>query len=470
MSIPPQIRSIDPRWGADTLLVVAWRRKAWVACGIFVGLVVSAAVGYVWPRSYQSTAQVSIVKKRPDTVTGVDTRQISAEENASPATDLLKSSVIIDRAIQSKGLDSLSIELPPDQTLTEHIRNMLTVAAGKAPTGQASSVYKLQFRGRNADDCQTVLTALLESYKEFMDRKHQAVSEDTLELIMRDKQTLEKEMAEKDVAYRAFREKAPLLGKARDGLELRQERLNSIQNKRSNLLMQRIELDGQVTALESALKQGKSQEVILAMLVEFMRKGDTAESAVQRNVTAQDQLFTLVLEERKLSEVRGPNHPEVVELRKRIEDARRLIVLPPSAWKTNGDSTTPIDPVKLHVELLKQKLHHVKVAEGLLEGVLKAEQDEARTLAVYEIQNDAFRTRIAMNQQLYEALTKRLNEVSLIRNVGGYHIELLEPPSIGKRVAPSMALALAIGALAGLGLGLALACRAESRAAISVPA
>ena len=464
MSIPPQIRTVDARKGGDTLLVIAWRHKVWVACGLIVGVVVSAAVGYVWPRSYQSSAQVSIVRKRPDTVTGIDTRQLAAEEAASPPADLFKSSLIIDRAIQSKGLGSLSIELPPDQTLTEYIRNMLTVAPGKAPLGQSSSVYKLQFRGRDADDCQTVLTALLESYKEFMDKKHQAVSEDTLELIMRDKQALEKEIAEKDIAYRAFREKAPLLGKARDGLELRQERLNSIQNKRSTFLMQRIELEGQVAALESALKQGKSQEVVLAMLVEFMRKGDTAESAVQRSVTAQDQLFTLLLEERKLNELHGPKHPEVIELRNRIDVARRMIVLPPSAWKSD------VDPVKLHVELLRQKLHHVKVAEGLLEGVLQKEQDEARQLAAYEIQNDAFRTRIAMNQQLYEALTKRLNEVNLIRNVGGYQIELLEPPSIGKRVAPSMALALAIGSLLGLGLGLLLACRAEHRASMTMAA
>src|SRR5438105_2131279 len=130
---------------------------------------------------------------------------------------------------------------------------MLTVAPGKAPTGQSSSVYKLQYRGREAEDCQAVL---------------------------------------------------------------------------------------------------------MAMLVEFMRKGETAESAVQRNVTAQDQLFTMLLEERKLTELHGAKHPEVIELRQRIDVARRMIVLPPSAWKSNADPATAIDPVKLHVELLKQKLHH----------------------------------------------------------------------------------------------------------------
>jgi uncharacterized protein involved in exopolysaccharide biosynthesis len=144
------------------------------------------------------------------------------------------------------------------------------------------------------------------------------------------------------------------------------------------------------------------------------------------------------------------------------------MLLPAAAWKGEFDpaennSNAAADPVKLHVQLLKQKLTHVQIAEDLLSNVFKMEQDEARNVATFEIQNDTFRTRIAMNQQLYEALTKRLTEVSLIRSVGGYQIDLLEPPSFGKRVAPSMALALAVGALAGLGLGFALAYWIDSR-------
>ena len=138
-----------------------------------------------------------------------------------------------------------------------------------------------------------------------------------------------------------------------------------------------------------------------------------------------------------------------------------MLVLPPTAWQGEGDPKTAIDPVRLHIQLLKQKLHHLEVSESLLAGVFQAEQDEVRRLTSFEIQNDAFRTRSTMNQQLYETLVKRLNDVSLIRNVGGYQIEMLESPSIGKRVAPSMTISLAIGAILGLILGLVIACRVE---------
>ena len=108
----------------------------------------------------------------------------------------------------------------------------------------------------------------------------------------------------------------------------------------------------------------------------------------------------------------------------------------------------------MHLQLLKQKLQHNKISEALLVQVFQTEQDEARRLASYEIQNDSFQTSISLNQKLYEALVRRLNEVGLIRNVGGYQIDMIEAPSLGKRVAPSMILTLLIGAVLGTGLGL----------------
>lgn len=471
MSISSQLNNgLGPApWTPETLLAIAWRHKGLVAVGIVIGMIVSAAIGAYLPRSYQSSAQLSIIKKRPDPVTGIDTRNMSAEENVTPPADLFKSAIIIDRAIQAKGLDELALPVPADQSLSEHIRNTLTVVQGKAAFGEKNVVFKLGFRSRTPEDSRTVLAAILDSYKEFMDKKHQSVSEDTIELILRDKTSLEKQISEQEAAYRSFREKAPLLGKTRDGLELRQERLNSIQSKRSVLLLQKVELESQLAALETARKEGRSNEAILAMLMEFNRKNDAAEPGRERQANLQDQLFPLLMEERKLAQIHGSNHPEVKEIRNRIEIARRLMILPVTAWKCDfeqpdlGASKAAIDPVQLYVQVLTQKLQHVNVSESLLATVFQTEQDEASRLAAFEIQNDSFRTRLNMNQQLYEALVKRLNDVSLIRNVGGYQIELLEPPSLGKRVAPSMTIALALGAVLGLILGLVLACRAESK-------
>jgi succinoglycan biosynthesis transport protein ExoP len=449
MSISPSwsISAVtEKRWEPGRLLWVAWQRKGLVILGCLLGLAVGGALSVLLPRTYQSSAQISMVKKRPDTV---------SEEAVSPPQELLKSSIIIERAIHSKGLGALTTIIRPHEELSESIKNALLVTPGRTTTTGPSHVFKLNFRAGDAEESRQVLAAVLDSFKEHMDTKHQAISKDTFELILREKQDLEREMAKKDAEYGAFRQEAPLLGKGKDGMELRQERLNSIQAKRSALLLQRVELEGQLAALETAQKDGKNQEAIRAMLLEFSRKNENAEAGRERQVSLQDQLFPLLLEESKLAHIHGANHPELAAIRDRIEVARRLLVLPASAWKGECDITKPgVDPVALQLQLLTQKLNHSKISEELLVKVFQTEQDEARRLAFYEIRNESFQTSLTLNQKLYETLVRRLNDIGLIRDVGGYQIELIEPPSLGKRVAPSTTMILLMGAVIGIGLGL----------------
>ncbi|HZZ79798.1 MAG TPA: hypothetical protein VFE62_14870 [Gemmataceae bacterium] len=441
----------------DSWLSLGWRRKGLIFACVIFGIVVSGIIGFSMPRTYQSNAQLSIIKKP---VTGIDARPI--EEHVTPPQDLLRSPMLIDRAIQTKGICANR----EDMDAVDAIKQDLAVTAMRGPMGQ-TTVYKMSFRARDPEVSKSVLLGMIDAFKEFTDKKHQSVSEDTFELIMKEKESIGKELAAKEAAYRKFREKAPLMSRGKDGIELRQQRLNSIQTKRSALLLQRVELEGQVASIETAIKEGRGQEAVLAMLAEFARRPDPAEDSRERGVSMQDQLLPLMLEERKLSQMHGAKHPEMVAIRKRIEVASKLLVLPASAWSgaltADGAGKASIDPVALQFQILKQKLEYNKVSEELLARVFQVEQEEARRLAFYEIENDSYQTGIALNQKLYEALAKRLNEISLVRSVGGYQIELLETPAVGKKVAPSMSLALLVGAMAGLALGFGLGRWADLR-------
>ncbi|HZZ80111.1 MAG TPA: Wzz/FepE/Etk N-terminal domain-containing protein [Gemmataceae bacterium] len=447
---------------SDSWISLGWRRKGLIFVCVCAGIVVSGFIGFSLPRTYQSTAQLSIIKKP---VSGIEARPM--EENVTPPQDLLKSPMLIDRAIQTKDLSKLACTRRADVDAVDAIKQDLAVTATRGPMGQ-TTVYRMSFRARDPEESKEVLLAMIDAFKEFTDKKHQSVTEATFEQIMKEKELIGKELAAKEAGYREFREKAPLMSRGKDGIELRQQRLNSIQTKRSALLLQRVELEGQIKSIEAGLKEGRSQEAMLAMLGEFARKTDPTETPRERGPSVQDQLLPLMLEERKLSQTHGAKHPEVVAVRKKIEVASKLLVLPPTAWSgalnPDGAGKATIDPVNLQLQVLKQKLENNKVSEELLARVFQVEQEEARRLSFYEIENDSYQTGIALNQKLYEALAKRLNEISLVRSAGGYQIDLLETPTVGKKVAPSMALALLIGAMAGMTLGFGLGRLADVRA------
>jgi uncharacterized protein involved in exopolysaccharide biosynthesis len=288
-------------------------------------------------------------------------------------------------------------------------------------------------------------------------------------LILREQEKVRKELTRQESDYLAFREEGPLLNKARDGLELKQERLNSIQARRSALLLQKVEVEGQLAAVEQARKAGRDPDTVLVMLTDFARRNEATEPGARATPGIQEQLPPLLLEERRLLRLYGPHHPEVRAVRERLDPARRLLLLPPAAWKgapsAESGSVPPEDPVQTLVDVLRQRLEQLKLAEGLLTATFLKEQDEARRLAAYEIRNETFQSNITLSRQLHEALVKRLNDSSLIKGTGGHHVEVVEPPSAARRVAPNYPLNLAMGTFLGLLAGLFLATWADARAA-----
>ena len=455
----------DRTFEPDTIVRVAWRRKGWLLAGLLLGLAASVAASLVMPPTFQSTAQISILRKFPE---GMLDSHASPMDSIAPPTEVLRSPAIIENAIQSGSLGTLSIFTQVEGDLVTHIRTALAVVPTKMPTGQGN-LFRLSYRDRDGEDCQTVLRAVLDSYRAFLEEQHQAATGNAIELILREQEKVRKELARREADYLAFREDAPLLGKARDGLDLKQERLNSIQSKRSALLLQKVEVEGQLLAVEQAKKQGRAPDTILGMLVEYAHRSETAGPGPRPTTSLQEQLSALLLEERRLLRIHGPRHPEVRGARERIEAARRLLLLPPAAWKAaptteSGSPPTLEALVQSHVEVLQQRLEQMEIAERMLAATLQKEQDEARRLAAYEIRNETLQSNITLSRQLYEALVKRLNDSSILKGTGGHHVEVVEPPSPPRRVSPSYPLNLAAGAFLGFLAGLLLAKWADGRA------
>src|SRR5207244_8618428 len=129
-----------------------------------------------------------------------------------------------------------------------------------------SNILNLSFRGRVADECATVLGAVIDSYKEFLDETYKNVSDDTVELITKAQTLLEKNLATKNEDYKKFRENSPLLWKGKDGASLHQEKLATIESRRTSLLVRRAEVEARLATIEKVLKEGGNRNALVAIL------------------------------------------------------------------------------------------------------------------------------------------------------------------------------------------------------------
>jgi len=455
-----------PRPPANLPLVqTAWQRKWTVVAGVLAGLLLGGLYCQLSRPVYQATAQVLVLKKHPDIITGVDTRGAPVEDYVSTHQVLIKSPVIIDRAIAKGRLASLP-SLAGQSDVTDWITRGLTVSRNKGPVGE-NNVLELSFRGKDANDCRVVLSAVLESYKDFLDETYKAMGDDTLKLIARARDDLQNDLDQKNAAYVEFAKQSPLPGKAKEGLELRLRRLDTIQAQRSALLLRRAKVQAQLEALETARTEKHSPETLVAMVSDFSGRSDSDELRREKPLTLQEQLLPLLMEEEKLRQSLGANHPDVQSVRTRIEAAREFFARPSPAWRAPAgaaqEPAAAAATVGRYVDYLKQKLNQIKIEEELHTTLFNAELAEARKLTSYAIQDEMLLARIASTQQLYDNDVKRLKEVRLIMDVGGYYPQTIAPPAAGRQVAPRPLLAMPVAAFLGLMCGLGGAYLAAAR-------
>jgi capsular exopolysaccharide synthesis family protein len=450
------------------ILEIVWERKSYFALGVVVALVIGLLYYVQATPVYQSRAQVLVVKKHPDNVTGMDTRHLVIEDYVATHQMLIKSPVIIEQAIQKRNLGALESFAGKDD-LVETILKALTVARNKA-TGATSNILDLSFRATQPADSATVLNAIIDCYKDFLDEKYRNTSEDTLKLVTKARDVLNNDLLKQKAAYRKFREQAPLLLlRGKEGTNLTQERLSSIEAKRSILLVRKAELQGQLQAIETGMKKGGSRETLLAMIAEWPAKADAEGHRFNDRLTLQNQLYPLLQEEQRLLETRGEQHPETLALRKRIEVARAYLASPSAAWRKTSDGpgagNGPLtsDTLETFRDYFKQQLNHVELSEKLLASLFKEEYDAAKALTAYELEDEGYRTDIALKEKLYDGLIKRLQDVDLVKEVGGYDASIIAPPNLGKKIHPSALLVFAVACFLGMLGGLGLAYLAERK-------
>lgn len=449
-----------PRPGVG-LVAAAWRN--WWLVVLALGAACGGAVYYqhTTPPQYQASAQLLVVKKRPDAFTGVDTRMLSLDDYVATHQTLLRSTLLVERAIQHHQLDQLESLAHAPEDLTEVIAQGLAVTRTKTGGWGADNILVLSYLGTASADCTAILNALIATYQGFLDETYRDLSEETLRLITEARDELHKGLQQKEAAYREFRKNAPpLLWKGKDQVNLRLERLANVEARRSTLLLRKAELQGHLAALEEGIKAGDRREALLAQVLAWTGQPDTSRASRDtQSLAAQDRLQPLLMEEVKLLESHGEKHPEVESLRRRIAVTRELLAS--QASSAAGDKHLPprlADPVEVYRQFCQQELRHIEISETALAKIAREEHDRARELTAYEVEEEGFRTDISRQQQLYDSILKQLQHVDLAKGVGGYDAKVITPPGPGKKVRPSTTWTFAGAGFLGLfsGLGLAL--------------
>jgi polysaccharide biosynthesis transport protein len=440
------------------LLLVVWQRKVLVILGVATGLALAALYYAQATPIYQSNAQVLVVKKINPAVpvAGGDPRMTVMEDYLGTHLVLLKSPKIAKMAMEKRELNKLPSLANVGDPVAAIVGSLGVNREKDVSSGGPNNIINMSYRCTVPEDCGKILEAIIESYKDFLDEKYRGFSEETLNLITRGRNLLKTDLGEKNKSYKEFRENSPLIWRGKEGLTVQQARVSEIEARRSGLLIKQAELGERLKLFEKAITEGRPRAELISLAGPYLEAMDKA--AAQQPGSLDMQLVPLLLQEQQLSEAFGPNHPDVIATRKRIAFVREMLQ---KAAKTPEKEEGPVDVVERYRSRLRHEVQNAEAENNSLKLLLDVELKEARRLANYEIQDETYRSEIMKSEQLCDSVVKRLQEINLVRDAGGFDASSISQIGPGYKVAPSLFQVLCGGLAIGLLCGVSLAYLAE---------
>ena len=441
------------RGPSRNVLQVFWQRRWLLVLGLVLGGTFGL-LGYAQrPPVYKTSAQVLVVKKQAANalpVAGGDPRMAVMDDYVATHLILIRSPIVIERAVRKRNLGSLrSLAGNPVGTIQAGLSATRETSKDSA-SAAGNNVINLSYSGSDPGDVETVLFAVIESYREFLDETYKDTSNTTVELITQATDTLQKNLGEKEKAYREFRKKSPLVVVGENGVPIHQAKILEYQKDEAALLEQVTLLKNRIDEVEKARKDpAKNKEMVLALAA---RRFDKGPMPVQSATALETALFQLMQQEADLLQFYGEDHPEVVRVRQRMEMTRQFHKRLDEVAR-QGDKGATGDPVESALQALKVE-HQIAVANHAWKKELLGEAvTTARELETYYDQDKGFRDDITRINKVLDQTLKRLEEINLVRGYGGFEAKAIAPPGPGGKVSPVFWQFVLMGAVLGLGIG-----------------
>jgi capsular exopolysaccharide synthesis family protein len=456
-----------------SLLQVMWTRKSLVVLGIMLGMVLGLLYFAQKQRTYQSTAQIQIVKKTPDPImesnSRTDSRMSFMEDYMSTQQSVIRSRRIISDALKLPELKECKTF--PSENLFERLDDfqkalsVLKDSRDSSP-GAQSNILNLTFAGPVVDDCQKILAGIISSYQNYLDNLYKQGSEKTVEQIEQAKNLLMVDLKSNEEKYNRLLRQSPLpLVRTEKGMisSAISERLAKYESQRLQLKMKQVEFSDHLAQVESAFKEGGNKagmRVVKALGIQikpFEGVNDMQKTLTQLKMGRVQLLNTL-----------GAKHPRIKEVDDQIAELETAMGIRTPAngakpvAKANGDDEdlNP-DNAESYIKMLRVMIIDLDKQIGTFTALFEAESKNARDMTTYESELEAARNHKEMTTQMLDGIIKNLQRVEATRNFGGYSAEQIGPASPAKQIAPNALTVFPLAGIGGLVAGLCLAYLAE---------
>jgi capsular exopolysaccharide synthesis family protein len=445
------------------LLMMAVRRRALlVASCSAVVLILAIVYCVVAPRTYESTASLLVQynleglnKNSKDLPTG-------QFDDLSTQTRLITSPVVLNRALASLQPEQLGPALAP---LSPDERRKVLESTLQVSSSRGTRLIQLAYRAPIPETTTAIVSAVTDSYLQFIRETHRTNSHEVLEVLTRQKNELEERLLESENELLKLRQESGLLLSEKVQTNISEKRIAALEDE---LLKAQANTIRATNAYRQARNLGQNptnQDMLTLRLtgnfgqqVVSERMGVRTDSLRFWESNAETNLIQDEVDLQRLATIYGADHPRYKALKARIEMSRAYLRQPDAAREEvlNKRGEQVGDLVR---KMAEQELHEAQTIEHELCQKIEHEKAEA---AQYIARHLPLQTQEGKTERLkafYDVILKRIKELDVGENLAQITVTVVGPPTLSNRpVSPKISLVLLLGLLAGpmIGIGLSV--------------
>jgi len=480
---PPTRRQLDLDDYADILR----RNKAWILAPLFLALVVSVVVAFLWPDTYISVATIRVAPPQvPESFVPANTSQdIQGRVNAlvqlilnrATLTNIINTHGLYKRKLARMPLDDVIEDMKLNDIQVLPVRQSLN--AGQRETQQYPA-FEIRFSYSERFTAQKVATDLVARFLEENVREVSQQTVSTTEFLEDRWEESKKKLDELEQRLSVFR--AQNIGRLPEEQQNNYQQLAALQAAKLNLNMSLNRVNQERLLYENQLRIYRDQ------LASLKDTNAPEQAAAQRSDELADKDHEIAQYEDSVATARErykENHPDVQRLVNLLAAARlqRQAILKRQPGTPDNPPTRVASAQFLHeqreMEAESERTKGFILAKGVeMEDYRKQSDQLDGTIRNYEARIESTPVGIREYDELirdrdlakkeYEDLDGRVNSsamsTALQNRQQGERLEQLDPPSLPQTSAhPKRLLMVSVGTSVGLLAGLCLAGLREIR-------
>src|SRR4029079_1317394 len=332
-------------------------------------------------RYYDSTAKLLIVRRDADQVANV-ADQPSLESTMATHREIVVSPVVVQSAIEH-WLPEHRIDLA--NTPESEWRRMLS-ANLSAKTSRKANFIEVSYRSRSPDAAAAVVSAVVQSYLEFVERTHKGSATEAIGALTQKSDELAANLAAKKTELQACRDRVGSLAiRPSDGaMDPAIQRALKLNDALMDAQQKRIKIEGSLAAIKTAVQNNEDLQQYLASLEQVVGQQMliSALGVSPQDITLiknqEQKLLDAQAELQRVSAFYGPGHPNVTSLNERIGQIQQYLITYRSRSSDRMSAFGGKELGPLVQKMLEQSLARAVEQERQLQLAFDAEKKNAR--------------------------------------------------------------------------------------------